>query len=306
MTGPARSDQAGRTYLDLQNKARRENRPTQELLDLYVLEGFLTRLAASDARDSLVLKGGALLAAFGARRPTRDVDFLALDLDNDRATVLALAVRIAAIPMDDGLVFDADGARAELIRDDDEYSGVRVSMRCGLAQAELAFHIDVNIGDPVWPAPRLVEVPGLLHGSVRLLGYPVAAVHAEKIVTALQRGTLNTRWRDFADIYLLLARLNIDGGDLTRAIELVAAHRGVGLTPLADVLQGFPQIAQVRWAAWIRRQRLDDRLPGSFADLLADVCRFADPALRHKVASRRWDHTTMAWEASHPDNLGPS
>lgn len=79
MTGPTRSDPAGRTYLDLQNKARREKRPTQELLGLYVLEGLLTRLAASDARDSLVLKGGALLAAFGARRPTRDVDFLAIE-----------------------------------------------------------------------------------------------------------------------------------------------------------------------------------------------------------------------------------
>lgn len=121
-------------------------------------------------------------------------------------------------------------------------------------------------------------------------------MHAEKIVTALQRGAVNTRWRGFADICLLSTRLDIDGGDLTRAIEVVAAHRGVGLTPLAEVLQGFPQIAQVRWAAWIRRQRLDDRLTGAFADLLADVCSFADPALRDEVAGRRWDHTTMAWE----------
>jgi hypothetical protein len=28
-------------------------------------------------------------------------------------------------------------------------------------------------------------------------------VLAEKIITAVQRGTANTRWRDFVDVYLL-------------------------------------------------------------------------------------------------------
>ena len=40
MTRPTRADAAGRAHLDLQNKARREQRPTQELMELYVLESF--------------------------------------------------------------------------------------------------------------------------------------------------------------------------------------------------------------------------------------------------------------------------
>ena len=68
------------------------------------------------------------------------------------------------------------------------------------------FHIDVSVGDPVWPAPEMIELPCLLEGSVQQRGYPAEAVLAEKIVTAGQRGTVNTRWRDFADIYLLRAR----------------------------------------------------------------------------------------------------
>jgi hypothetical protein len=51
------------TYLDLQNQARRAKRPTQELHQLYILEGFLGHLAMSEARNSFVLKGGVLLAA---------------------------------------------------------------------------------------------------------------------------------------------------------------------------------------------------------------------------------------------------
>ena len=70
MSGPTRADVAGRAYLDLQNAARRQRRPTQELLELYTLEGLLVRLAASTHRSALVLKGGMLLAAYGVRRPT--------------------------------------------------------------------------------------------------------------------------------------------------------------------------------------------------------------------------------------------
>lgn len=64
MTRPTRGTPSGDAYLDLQNQARHARRPTQELFQLYVLEGFLARLTISDARDTFVLKGGVLLAAF--------------------------------------------------------------------------------------------------------------------------------------------------------------------------------------------------------------------------------------------------
>jgi hypothetical protein len=80
---PTRADAAGRAYLDLQNRARREGRPTQELLVLYALERFLARLSASPYADQFILKGGLLLAALDARRPTVDADFLARRLSND-------------------------------------------------------------------------------------------------------------------------------------------------------------------------------------------------------------------------------
>lgn len=168
MKGPTRASVAGRTYLDLQNKARREKRPTQELLNLYVLERFLVRLAGGEDRDSLILKSGALLAAFGTRRPARDVDFLAVDIASDTDVVLAMMRRIAGIELDDGVVFDVAGTTAHTVRDEDVYSGVRVSMRRVLAQALVIFHIDVSVGDPLWPAPEMVELPGLLEGSAQL------------------------------------------------------------------------------------------------------------------------------------------
>ena len=77
---PTRATVEGRAYLDLQNLARRQQRPTDELHQLYALEGFLTRLSQSPHAGRLVLKGGVLLAAYDARRPTRDVDVQAREL----------------------------------------------------------------------------------------------------------------------------------------------------------------------------------------------------------------------------------
>jgi len=85
---PTRQTVAGRAYLDLQNLARRQSRPTDELQQLYALEGFLARVAASAYAERFVLKGGVLLAAYGARRPTRDVDMQGREMSNRIEDVL--------------------------------------------------------------------------------------------------------------------------------------------------------------------------------------------------------------------------
>ena len=292
---PTRATVEGRAYLDLQNLARRQQRPTDELHQLYALEGFLTRLSRSPHADRLVLKGGVLLAAYEARRPTRDIDVQAREIAGSRDDVLQLVCNIAAGTVDDGLVFDTDAATAEAIRDDDEYSGVRVTLTATLASAQLRLHIDVNIGDPIWPAPRTVHLPRLLGGSITLTGYPLTMVYAEKIITALQRGTVNTRWRDFADIYILTRRHPTDGAELQRALAEVAAYRRVELSPLANTLDGYATLGQARWAAWRRKQHLDDRLPTSFADVLVDVVAFADPAINAAAGSQEWEPLARRW-----------
>ncbi len=292
---PTRATVEGRAYLDLQNLARRQQRPTDELHQLYALEGFLARLTRSLHADKLVLKGGVLLAAYDARRPTRDVDMQARAIARDD-DVLQLVRDIAAGAMDDGLAFDTDAAAAEIIRDDDEYSGVRITLTATLASAKLSLHIDVNIGDPIWPAPRTVHVPKLLGGTITLAGYPLSMVYAEKILTALHRGTINTRWRDFADIYILTGRHATGGTELERALAEVAAHRHVELSPLADALDGYATLGQARWAAWRRKQHLDDRVPSSFANVLNEVIAFADPALQADVRTHDWDPHTRRWQ----------
>ncbi len=171
MTALSRATRAGQAYLDLRAKARGDRRPVDELLQLYVLESFLARLADSRFADQLVLKGGLLLAAFGERPPTRDVDLQAQALDNDVENVRMVICEVAARQLDDRVVFDVDGAAAAVIRDEDAYSGVRVTMKAELATARPHFHVDVNVGDPITPAPQELHLPRLLGGEVVAQGY---------------------------------------------------------------------------------------------------------------------------------------
>ncbi len=294
MSRPTRATVEGRAYLDVKRLAVSDGRSTDEMHHLYVLECFLARLATTKESEHLILKGGALLAAFGTRRPTRDVDLQAGGIPSDADAVLALVRAVASVRLGDGVVFDCDGARAELIRDGDEFNGVRVGMMASLARARVVFHVDVNIGDPVWPAPQWIKVPRLLGGHIRLLGYPLHMVHAEKIVTAVERGTFNTRWRDFGDIWTLSSRHAIVGSDLQRAIEEVSTFRRVELKPLSVVLDGFAADAQARWALWRRRLKRDD-LPTEFAQVLDRVVSFADQPLLGEAATLQWSASAAAW-----------
>lgn len=297
MSRVTRGTPSGDAYLDLQNEARRTGRPTQELLQLYVLEGFLARLATSDVRTRFVLKGGVLLAAFDSRRPTKDVDLAGLDIANDIETVLELVRGVLQVTPsdDDGIEFVADTATADVIREEDDYAGVRVHVQARIASAKLPFHVDVNVGDPIWPEPTTIAVPRLLGGApIELSGYPVHMVHAEKIVTAVQRGIANTRWRDFGDIWTLSRRHRIHMRDLRKAIEEVARYRSASLRPLAEVLDGYTDLAQNRWSQWRRRSN-SDHLSEHFGTVLVGVIEFADPALTGALDGSTWDPEAGAW-----------
>jgi Nucleotidyl transferase AbiEii toxin, Type IV TA system len=301
MTEPTKATVAGRAFLALRRQAKSEGRTTAEYLRLYALEGFLLRLANSKHNSKLVLKGGVLLAAYELRRPTADVDFAGVEISNEVEFVRRLVAEVSStvLPagLDDGLIFDSDGMRAETIREDDDYSGVRVRLVARLATAIEPFHVDVNVGDPIWPAPAEISLPRLLgEEPIRLRGYPLEMVLAEKIVTALQRGQASTRWRDFGDIYLLTRHHIFQANELRQALQAVADYRHVELLSLDDALDGYAEIGQARWAVWRRKLELADSLPANFDDALGALEVFAEPILTEAVDhSASWDPTQQAW-----------
>jgi hypothetical protein len=300
MTRPTRQDTAGQAYLDLQNLARREKRPTDQLLVLYVVERFLARLAASPLADRFVLKGGMLLAVWHARRTTADGDLLARNLRLDPDSALAYVRQIASTPppVEDGVQFLPDTAKASVIREGALYEGVRVSMQTRVARAPVKLSLDISTGDPVTPAPERFRYPSLRHDhpDLDVLGYPLAVVLSEKICTAVQLLTTSTRVRDYADIWTLTRTHAVDAGNLLTALHATARHRQIRLTALAPVLSGFGEQRQTTYRAYRRRLGPDaDNLPDHFTDVLKDVTHFTDPLLTGTVTAGTWQTTTHRW-----------
>jgi hypothetical protein len=296
---PQHGEPAGDAFLAIQKLARSTGADVQELMTLYALEGLLARVAASPYREDFVLKGGVLLAVFSLRRPTKDVDLQATGLTNDVDEVLERVRELAAIDVGDGLIFDADEIRAHTIREGDGYPGVRVRLIAALGKARLTIGMDVNFGDPIWPAPTEIDLPRLIQigqQPVRLLGYPLPMVVAEKTATALQRGEANTRWRDFADILTISRTHELSADELRAAFEAVATFRGIALQPLLPSLQGMPRLAQAKWANWRRRQSRTADLPDRFEDVLTAVAAFVDPLLdATPFGAARWNPSKLAW-----------
>ena len=99
----------------------------------------------------------------------------------------------------------------------------------------------------------------------------------------MQRGTANTRWRDFVDINALLTAGGFDNAELNTAIQRVAEHRQTTIRPLAETLSGYPELAQARWRAWRRNQRLETTTPDRFSSLLEAIVTSIDRLLAQET-----------------------
>lgn len=130
-----------------------------------------------------------------------------------------------------------------------------------------------------------------------MLGYPIPMVLAEKIVTAAQRGITSTRWRDFADIYLLTGQHPLVAAGVRAAISAVANYRSSEVGSLRETLDGYAATGQSRWLAWRAKQNLDDRLPPRFADVLEPVLVFTDGIsdIARVPDAGRWSPITREW-----------
>jgi Nucleotidyl transferase AbiEii toxin, Type IV TA system len=300
MSPPTRATAAGHAYLDLQNRARSEGRGTQELMTLYVVERWLARLSASPYADQFVIKGGMLLAAYGARRPTADLDALARSVANDAAAVLARVTEIARLApsIDDGVIYRTETAAARVIRDQALYAGVRIAMDCQIATATVKFRLDVNFGDPVTPAPTIVTMPPLrpVLEPVRVLGYPVETVLAEKLSTAITLGAANTRVRDYADVYTLTGSHSLAHDTARAALLATAAFRGTDLAPLSasiDNIVGLRGQAYVVYRAGLGAA--GRHLPDDFAVVVAAAAAFADGLTTAAPAGTVWNPRQRRW-----------
>ncbi len=246
------------------NKAQAENKEFNLILTRYALERFLYRLSISDHRDQFLLKGALLFDLWFdvPLRPTRDIDLLGFQLP-DASYLLKTFEDLCEIQVEDGVTFDRASIRAEEIRKEANYSGMRVILAAYLDGARSVVQVDIGFGDAVTPAPEVADYPVLLHEfpNPRLRIYPRYTVVAEKLDAIISLGMTNTRMKDYFDIWMILRKSELDPEVLRSALMATVKRRST-LMPEKLPLGLSDEFAQnknknVQWNAFLTKNQLD-------------------------------------------------
>lgn len=212
----------------IRNIAKQKNIPAQVILQNYLFERLLVRLARSEYKDKFVLKGGMLVAAIVGldNRATMDLDTTLKNLPLTPESIKTALAEICEIPCEDEITFDIRNIAP--IREDDIYGGYRVMIMAKYDTLLTPLSIDVSTGDAI--TPHAVEFT--FHEifdedkSFKLWAYNIETVLAEKVETILRRTVFNTRPRDFYDAYILATTQKFNKSTFKKALQATAEHRG--------------------------------------------------------------------------------
>lgn len=282
----------------LLNKARAEKLDYNLLLTRYALERLLYRLSISAHRDKFLLKGALLFDLWFdvPHRPTHDADFLGFG-SAEIPHVEEIFREICRIEVEDGIDFNPDSVKAADIRKEANYAGVRVTLVGLLDSARCPAQIDIGFGDAVVPGPEEALYPIILGDmpEPHLRVYPRYAVVAEKLEALTSLGMLNSRMKDFFDLWVLAKYSDFDGGILSRAVTATFERRRtpfpngvpVGLSDefVTDAQKGR------QWQAFQRKNAID---PMPLTEVIADLRKFLLPVLESAAANASYG---LTWRA---------
>lgn len=237
----------------IRNIAKAKNIPAQVILQNYMFERLLVRLAQSEYREKFVLKGGMLVAAIVGldNRATMDLDTTLKNLPLTPEAIRTALESICVVPCDDEVSFTVGSITP--IRDDDIYGGYRVMLDARYDTILAPLSIDVSTGDAITPHAIEFSFNEIFDDSksFRLWAYNIETVLAEKVETILRRTVFNTRPRDFYDTYILAKTQKYDKVLFKQAMQATAQHRGTTeqISDITGILQDIKEstVLQAMW-----------------------------------------------------------
>jgi len=249
------------SVLDRLLSLARKNREDYNLvLTRYGIERLLYRLSQTKHADRFALKGAMLFILWMNRnyRPTRDIDLLGFG-EIDQQLLSEIFREVCQVKtVDDGVVFHADSLTVEEIREGEIYQGQRIKIRGNIGNTRLAMQIDVGIGDVIVPEPTEQIFPTLLDfPAPRIRVYSRESVVAEKLDTIIALGLLNSRMKDYFDLWTLACNFEFKAETLIEAIRATLERRGRKLPESLPSGLGEEFAAdsskQTQWKAFIER-----------------------------------------------------
>lgn len=280
----------------LKNEAKTRNQTFQEILTLFGLERFLYRLSRSAYRDLFVLKGALVMLAWPSRIPrtTRDIDFRVFT-DSDMGTVLKIIREICTVNVEpDALRFDPDSVRLETITERAEYPGMRARLVGSIEAVRVPIQIDMGFSDRINPAPNVVEFPTILEFPAPIvLAYQPETVLAEKVEAIFYYGEINSRMKDFYDLWIISNEFPIQGERLVEAMRSTFQTRGTPIQSTLSTLfnEKFVESRSEMWAAFLAGIGEKQSALRQFSEVLSRTERFIQPALNAILNAKNLDET---------------
>ncbi|MGN8833736.1 nucleotidyl transferase AbiEii/AbiGii toxin family protein [Selenomonas montiformis] len=224
----------------LKNLATQHHADARTLMRLYMMERFLERISASDYRDNFIIKGGILVTSLigVALRSTMDIDTTIKNLNLSDEDIRCIVDEIGTIDLQDDVKFQVK--QLSRVMDEMDYPGIRVTMNAFLGNMPVPMKIDISTDDVITPCEIHHQYKLLLEDrSILLWSYNLETLLSEKLQTVLARGQLNTRMRDFYDLYELsrIYRDKIDTVTLKSAFTATCVKRDI-----PNLLQDAPQV----------------------------------------------------------------
>lgn len=244
----------------INNLSKELNVHANVLLVSFFFDAFISRLAKSIYADKFVFKGGFYLATLlGVKnRYTADIDFLLRKESMDENRLREIFSDIIATNAVDSITFEI--ADISPIRDEDAYGGFSILLTGHLENVRQSFHVDVATGDPITPTDIEYSYQSLISNeTIAFRAYNLETVVAEKLQTILSRGMLNSRCKDYYDIYIInqLQRKNISIPDLKKAFVTTCQYRKTpfekeeSLLILEEISRS--NILQTRWKNYAKK-----------------------------------------------------
>ncbi len=181
------------------------------------------------------------------------------------------------------------------IKEDADYSGVRITGFANLKNARIPFQADIGYGDAVVPAAEEVRLPVYLDlPAPQLRAYPVYAVIAEKFQAMVMLGIANSRMKDFYDIRVIAQSMILDGNILAQAMKATFETRKTAISTEALTLfsDEFKQDTgkSIQWSAFINKNNITDET--GFSDVVTEIQQFIEPIYQAISENRSF---TMLW-----------
>ena len=280
----------------LRNEARKRNLPFQEILTYYGLERFLYRISKSVYCDRFILKGALVMLTWPSRivRTTRDIDFSAY-IDNDLETILKTLQEICAIEVEpDAIRFDAESIRVEPIAGRAKQPGVRARIIGYIDKVRVHIQIDIGFSDEIKPEPGIVRFPTLLDlPAPEVYAYHPETVLSEKVEAILYLGEINTRMKDFYDIWIISNVFQIEGNLLVESMSATLKNRDTHAeTRLPNLFSdGFITEKSELWSTFLSGIGEENEVASDFKTILTRIVAFIQPVLDAITSNGQLDQT---------------